>query len=151
MPFGVSHSLGKNRRMIHNMKRVILAIITTLLASSALAANVVVNWTFDTSATATCHGSTAANPLPAATYCPLTSFQVQEQINGIWTTKDTAVAASLRSVSYANVAPGRKCYRVLALSNTNASGPSNEACIEVPYASPKAPVITVTISVAGPE
>lgn len=131
------------------MKR-LLAIGLAIFSISANAASVTLNWTFDNSTTAVCAESTAANPLPAATFCPLSNFQVQELVNGIWTTKSASVGSSLRTITYPNIAPGVKTYRVVAVSNGTLSAPSNEASITVPSASPKAPAITVTISVATP-
>lgn len=128
----------------------LITTVFSLFSISANAASVTLNWTFDNSATAVCAESTAANPLPATTYCPLSNFQVQELVNGIWTTKTLGVASSLRTITYPNVAPGVKTYRVLANSNGTLSAPSTEASITVPSASPKAPAITVTISVATP-
>jgi hypothetical protein len=130
--------------------KTLTAVIFLLLSISANAASVTLNWTFDTSATATCAESTTANPLPAATYCPLSNFQVQELVNGIWTTKTASVAAVLRTITYPNVAPGVKTYRVIANSNGTLSAPSNEGSVTVPSGSPKSPAITVTISVAVP-
>ncbi len=130
--------------------KILTAVIFLFLSISANAASVTLNWTFDSSATATCAESTTANPLPAATYCPLSNFQIQELVNGIWTTKTVSVASSLRTITYPNVAPGPKSYRVVANSNGTLSAPSNEANITVPSASPKSPAVTVTISVAVP-
>lgn len=130
--------------------KTLTAVIFLFLSISANAASVTLNWTFDNSATATCAESTATNPLPAATYCPLSNFQVQELVNGIWTTKTVSIAPSLRTITYPNVAPGVKTYRVVANSSGTLSAPSNEASITVPSGSPKSPAITVTISVATP-
>jgi hypothetical protein len=130
--------------------KILTAVVFLLLSISANAASVTLNWTFDNTSTATCEGSTTANPLPAATYCPLSSFIVQELINGIWTTKTASIASVLRTITYPNVAPGVKTYRVVANSSGTLSAPSNEASITVPSGAPKAPAITVTISVALP-
>ncbi len=128
------------------MIRIAVVLVLLMLSTVASAAGTVtLNWNFDTSATATC-----ADGSPVAGNCPLTGFEIQEQINGIWTVKN-GVAATSRTTSYANVSGGQHCYRVRANSNGTFSLPSNESCITVPASAPKAPVITVTVSVAVPE
>lgn len=119
------------------MKYVFLLFLLSI-TSVASAGNVTLNWTF--SATTCADGS----PL---TGCAATGFEVQEKINSIWTVKG-GVAVAARSVSYTDVAPGEHCYRIRTNANGTFSAPSNEACITVPAAVPRAPVITVTISVA---
>jgi hypothetical protein len=123
--------------------RILTAVVFLLISISANAGSVTINWIFDNSATATCFDGS-----PAAANCPLTGFEVQEQINGIWTVKN-GVAATLRTTSYTNVSPGRRCYRLRANSNGTFSLPSTEACIDVPVSAPKAPTITVTVTIAA--
>lgn len=125
----------------------ILSLMLAISAPSvALATDAVINWTFDSSATATC-----ANGQPAATHCPLTAFQVQELVDGNWVAKSPSIGPALRTVTYSNVVPGRRCYRVLAVSGDKLSDPSTEGCTTVPYANPRAPTITVTVTVTMPE
>lgn len=115
----------------------LFAIAALLFASIVSAGNVTLNWTFDASTCA--DGSAVSN-------CTATGFEIQEQLNGIWTVKN-GVAATARTTSYTNVTAGRHCYRLRANANGTFSLPSNEACIDVPASAPKAPVITVTITV----
>lgn len=115
----------------------VFALVALLFASVASAGNVTLNWVFN--ATTCADGSALAN-------CTVTGFEIQEQINSIWTVKN-GVAAASRTHSYTDVSPGRHCYRLRTNANGTFSAPSNEACIDVPASAPRAPTITVTITV----
>jgi hypothetical protein len=117
--------------------KALFVLVALLFASVASAGNVTLNWTFN--ATDCADGSALSN-------CAATGFEIQEQVNGVWTVKN-GVAATARTTSYTNVAAGRHCYRVRTNANGTFSVPSNEACIDVPASAPRAPVITVTITV----
>lgn len=112
-------------------------LVALLFAGVASAGNVTLNWTFN--ATTCADGSTLSN-------CVHTGFEVQEQINSVWTVKG-GVGSTLRTVSYTDVSPGRHCYRLRTHATGTFSVPSNEACIDVPASAPRAPTITITITV----
>lgn len=114
-----------------------LSALLFLFAGVAGAGNVTLNWTFNP--------TTCADGAPLVN-CPATGFEIQELVGEIWTVKN-GVAATSRTTSYTNVSAGRHCYRVRTNSNGTFSAPSNEACIDVPASAPRAPVITVTITV----
>lgn len=126
------------------MKYVLFALLLAF-AGLANAGNVTLTWTFDSSSSATC-----ADGSPAATNCPVDSFQVQELVNNIWTAKSPNVSGASRNVTYTNVSAGVHTYRVLASSSGTLSVPSNQASITVAPSAPKAPVITVTVAVGSP-
>lgn len=116
----------------------LFVIVALAFAGVANAGNITLNWTFNA---ATCEDGS-----PSAGNCVATGFEVQEQINGIWTVKN-GVASTLRTTSYTGVSPGRHCYRLRANANGTFSLPSNEVCLDVPASAPRAPVVTVTITV----
>lgn len=115
----------------------LFVIFLFMVAGVANAGNVTLNWTFNPDSCA--DGSALSN-------CPATGFEIQELVGEIWTVKN-GVASTSRTASYTNVSSGRHCYRVRTNSNGTFSEPSNEACVDVPASAPRAPVITVTITV----
>lgn len=116
----------------------LFGLIALFFAGLASAGNVTLNWVFNPANCA--DGSALSN-------CVATGFEIQEQINGIWTVKN-GVAATVRTTSYTDVSVGRHCYRLRTNANGTFSDPSNEACIDVPASAPRAPTITVTITVS---
>lgn len=116
----------------------LFVLILTLFAGVASAGNVTLNWTFNPVDCA--DGSALSN-------CQATGFEIQEQVNGVWTVKN-GIAATARTHSYTNVSVGRHCYRLRTNANGTFSAPSNEACVDVAPSAPRAPTITVTITVA---
>lgn len=115
----------------------LFTLVALLFAGVASAGNVTLNWVYN---------STTCADGSALTNCTATGFEIQEQVNNVWTVKN-GVAATLRTTSYTNVSPGRHCYRLRTNANGTYSDPSNEACIDVPASAPRAPTITVTITV----
>src|SRR5262245_4758945 len=89
------------------------------------------------------HNPTTCSDGSSLTNCTVTGFEIQEQVNGIWTVKN-GVASTSRTTAYTDVPAGRHCYRLRANANGTFSVPSNEACIDVPASAPRAPTITVT-------
>lgn len=126
--------------------RYVVAALMILMSSAAYAGNVTLNWVFDASATATC-----ADGSPAAQNCPATGFEIQElDSNNIWSVRE-GVAATTRTRTYTNVAAGAtRCYRIRTNSNGTFSEPSSQACVTVPSVAPKAPSVTVVVSVSLP-
>lgn len=121
------------------MKSFLFAVIALLLTSVANAGNVTITWTHDA---ATCADNTAPGN------CAVTGFEVQEKVNDVWTVRNTV--GVVLTTGYTNVLPGRHCYRLRAVASGVFSSPSNEACIDMPASPPRAPVITVTITIATP-
>lgn len=120
------------------MMKYFLAFLLCAFTGVASAGNVTLNWTYN-------HTTCADNS--ALTNCPVTGFEIQEQVNSVWTVKN-GVAAAARTTTYTDVTPGRHCYRVRTNSNGTFSVPSNEVCIDVPASAPRAPVVTITIAVS---
>jgi len=123
----------------------LVALVALIFPLFAYAGNVTLTWTFDSSASATC-----ADGSPAAQNCPTDSFRIEQQINNVWTAKTPNVSGAVRNHTYANISPGRQCFRIRASSNGTLSEPSNESCVDVAPSAPKAPIITVTVAVGSP-
>lgn len=123
----------------------LLALVLLLFTFGAQAGNVTLTWTFDSTAAATC-----VDGSPAAQNCPVDSFRVEQQVNGVWTAKTPNISGAVRNQTYANISPGRQCFRIRASSNGTLSDPSNESCVDVAPSAPKAPIITVTVAVGSP-
>jgi hypothetical protein len=85
----------------------------------------------------------------ALSNCPTTAFEILESTSatGTMTTRET-VGATITSRTYANLAPGARCYAVKTVSNSVKSAESTRACVDVPSLPPKAPAgISVRIEV----
>jgi hypothetical protein len=119
--------------------------VLALIASTSIAANVDVSWTFDNSATAVC-----ADGAKASDYCPLQNFALEERAGqtGSWTRRTATIAPSLRTFSVLNVLPGERCFRMFALTGGGVeSAASNISCVTVPFSPPKGFTITIKIAV----
>jgi len=94
-------------------------------------------------------GPTTCEDGSVITNCPTTNFEVSEGASqtGTFTVKET-VAPNVLSRTYANLAPGTRCYFVKTISNTVKSAESIRVCADVPSLPPKAPQgITVKVEV----
>lgn len=123
------------------MNKILTIIALLFFVGLAQAANVDVKWTPPTVCT---DGSAAA------TNCPTTGWEIYmgTSLTGTFTKVNVAPPASATIYSLSGVTAGQKCFFMKTVSNALISAESNRICVDIPVASPTAPVITVTITVS---
>lgn len=124
-----------------NATRIVALAAGVLCSSVAAAGTVKVSWTPPT----TCSDG---SPI---TECPATGYEISEATSdqGPLAVKET-VAGTLTTASYVVGVGQTRCYSLKTVSNALKSDPSNRVCITVPFVPPKAPIVTVTITVTIP-
>lgn len=119
--------------------RKLIALLVLLLPFAAYAGTVTISYIPPT----TCEdGSAVSN-------CPTTGFEILEgtSATGTLSARET-VGPAITTRTYANLAPGTRCYAVKTVSNSLKSAESTRACADIPSLPPKAPAgISVRIEV----
>jgi hypothetical protein len=97
--------------------------------------------------------STCTDGSPSATNCPLTGVEIQQKdANGVWQRKEVWTPSQL-TAKYTALALGKTyCFRARNQSGTASSDFTPDACVDIAFVSPRAPLgtqvqkVTVTLT-----